>query len=133
MNKVEFEEAVKELRYRQRRFFNCKKDDPDRQKALEMMREQEIILRNEIDFVLAVRPRNKTVESDREQFFLDVAEMMRKQREWAKQGGGSWYMNPAREAEKKVDAMLTKWNEEREAERRRKMEEEAKRQMKLFD
>lgn len=133
MNKVEFEEAVKELRYRQRRFFNCKKDDPDRQKALEMMREQEIILRNEIDFVLAVRPRNKAVESDREQFFLDVAEMMRKQREWAKQGGGSWYMNPAREAEKKVDAMLTKWNEEREAERRRKMEEEAKRQMKLFD
>jgi len=133
MNKVEFEEAVKELRYRQRRFFNCKKDDPDRQKALEMMREQEIILRNEIDFVLAVRPRNKAIESDREQFFLDVAEMMRKQREWAKQGGGSWYMNPAREAEKKVDAMLTKWNEEREAERRRKMEEEAKRQMKLFD
>lgn len=133
MNKVEFEEAVKELRYRQRRFFNCKKDDPDRQKALEMMREQEIILRNEIDFVLAVRPRNKAVESDREQFFLDVAEMMRKQREWAKQGGGSWYMNPAREAEKKVDAMLTKWNEEREAERRRKMEEESKRQMKLFD
>lgn len=133
MNKVEFEEAVKELRYRQRRFFNCKKDDPDRQKALEVMREQEIILRNEIDFVLAVRPRNKAIESDREQFFLDVAEMMRKQREWAKQGGGSWYMNPAREAEKKVDAMLTKWNEEREAERRRKMEEEAKRQMKLFD
>lgn len=133
MNKVEFEEAVKELRYRQRRFFNCKKDDPDRQKALEMMREQEIILRNEIDFVLAVRPRNKAIESDREQFFLDVAEMMRKQREWAKQGGGSWYMNPAREAEKKVDAMLTKWNEEREAERRRKMEEETKRQMKLFD
>lgn len=133
MNKVEFEEAVKELRYRQRRFFNCKKDDPDRQKVLEMMREQEIILRNEIDFVLAVRPRNKAIESDREQFFLDVAEMMRKQREWAKQGGGSWYMNPAREAEKKVDAMLTKWNEEREAERRRKMEEEAKRQMKLFD
>lgn len=133
MNKVEFEEAVKELRYRQRRFFNCKKDDPDRQKALEMMREQEIILRNEIDFVLAVRPRNKAVESDRKQFFLDVAEMMRKQREWAKQGGGSWYMNPAREAEKKVDAILTKWKEEREAERRRKMEEEAKRQMKLFD
>lgn len=133
MNKVEFEEAVKELRYRQRRFFNCKKDDPDRQKALEMVREQEIILRNEIDFVLAVRPRNKAIESDREQFFLDVAEMMRKQREWAKQGGGSWYMNPAREAEKKVDAMLTKGNEEREAERRRKIEEEAKRQMKLFD
>lgn len=132
MKPNEFEYKVRELRQRQRRFFNCRKDDPDRKKALELMRETEKELREVIEPVMAIRERGKSSESPRESFFLDVAEMMKRQREWAKNGGGSWQMNPAKEYEKKVDEWLRKWDEEANLEKTRKREEEAKRQTKLF-
>jgi len=132
MDKETFEKEVRELRCRQRRFFRCRKDDADRPKALELMREQEAKVREEVEFVMMIRPKGKKAESKREQFFLDVADMMAKQREWMKQGGGHWYMNPAREMEKKVDDQLREWDEEKKSERQRKAEEEAKKQTSLF-
>lgn len=132
MDKETFEKEVRELRYRQRRFFRCRKDDADRPKALDLMREQEAKVREEVEFVMMIRPKGKKAESKREQFFLDVADMMAKQKEWMKQGGGHWYMNPARDLEKKVDDQLREWDEEKKAERQRKAEEEAKRQTSLF-
>lgn len=93
MNAQEFEQAVRELRSRQRRFFHCKKDDPDRPKALEQVKEQEKVLLAVIEPVMALRPAHKTIESDRERFFLSVEFMLRKQREWIMSGGGSWSMS----------------------------------------
>ena len=122
MNAQEFEQAVRELRARQRRFFHCRKDDPDRPRALEQVREQERVLLEVIEPVMALRPKNKTVESDRERFFLSVEFMLRKQREWMMNGGGSYAMNPAREAEKVVDEQLRQWAEERKEEQRRQAE-----------
>lgn len=132
MNAQEFESAVRELRQLQRRFFRCKKDDADRPKALEMMREKEKEVSGVVETVMAVRPIDKMVESDREQFFLDVTLMLRLQKKWMKQGGGSWQMNPAKEAEKKVDEWLARWKEEREAEKQRWLEEVQKRQLTIF-
>lgn len=122
MNAQEFEQAVRELRSRQRRFFHCKKDDPDRPKALEQVKEQEKVLLAVIEPVMALRPAHKTIESDRERFFLSVEFMLRKQREWIMSGGGSWSMNHAREAEKVVDEQLRQWAEERKEEKRRQAE-----------
>ncbi len=132
MNAQEFESAVRELRQLQRRFFRCKKDDADRTKALEMMRDKEKEVSGVVETVMAVRPIDKMVESDREQFFLDVVLMLRLQKKWMKQGGGSWQMNPAKEAEKKVDEWLARWKEEREAEKQRWLEEVQKRQLTIF-
>lgn len=132
MNANDFEKAVRELRYRQRRFFGCRKDSPDRPKALQLMREQEAVVHKEVDHVMRLRPKNKRVENEREEFFLAVADMMAKQREWARQGGGSWQMNPAREAERTVDRWLAKFDDQHKEEERRKQEELMKRQTKLF-
>lgn len=132
MNKETFEKEVRELRIRQRRFFRCSKNDPDREKAKELMREQEGKVREEVEFVMMVRPKGKPSSGEREDFFLAVAEMMKKQKEWMQQGGGMWYMNPAKDAENKVDKYLRRFDDEREAERQRKMAEEQKRQMVLF-
>lgn len=131
MNALEFEKEVRELRRRQRAFFNYRKDDPNREKALQLMREQEELLRNVIEPVMAIRT-SKESHGEREQFFLLVVDMMKKQRVWARQGGGSWYMNPARDAERTVDKWLKKWDEKREEEKRRAMEEERKKQLELF-
>ena len=132
MNKETFEKEVCELRRRQRAFFNFRKDDPNREKAKERMREQEALIREEVEFVLMIRPKGKPSRGEREDFFLAVAEMMSKQREWMKQGGGSWYMNPARDAEKKVDTFLMRWDEQRKEEKRRAMEAEMAKQTTLF-
>lgn len=132
MNAETFEKEVLELRRRQRRFFNCRKDDPDRTKVIEIMREQESKVREEVEFVMMVRPKGKMAESDREQFFLDVADMVRKQKEWAINGGGKWYLNPAKEAEKRVDIWLQKFEEKRCEERQRMLYEAHKRQYSLF-
>ena len=132
MNAETFEKEVRELRRRQRRFFACRKDDPDREKAKLMMREQEGVVREEVEFVMMVRPKGKPSSGEREDFFLAVADMMRKQQDWARQGGGSWYMNPAKDAEKRVDEYLKRWDEQREAERQKRIEEEKKKQMVLF-
>lgn len=132
MNAQEFESAVRELRQLQRRFFNCKKDDPDREKAKVLMREKEKEVLNVVELVMAIRPRGKQVESEREQFFLDVAEMLRKQKEWMKQGGGYWYMNPAKEMEKKNDKQLTKWSDARKEEEKVRRAELLKNQTSLF-
>lgn len=132
MNAQEFEKEVRELRQRQRRFFHCRKDDPDRPKALELMRSQEKLLLPVIEAVMALRPIGKKAGSDREEFFLLVADMMRKQKEWVRQGGGSWQMSPARETERLVDKWLSRWDEERKAEERQRKEELARRQPKLF-
>lgn len=132
MNAQEFESAVRELRQLQRRFFRCSKDDADRPKALKMMRDKEKEVSGVVETVMAVRPIDKMVESDREQFFLDVTLMLRLQKKWMKQGGGSWQMNPAKEAEKKVDEWLARWKEEREAEKQRWLEEVQKRQLTIF-
>ena len=129
MNAQEFEKAVRELRQSQRRFFNCKKDDPDREKAKLLMREKEKEVLNVVETVMAIRPMGKRAESEREDFFLAVDEMMKKQKAWMKQGGGAWYMNPARDAEKRVDEFLASFDEQR---RRQKVYEEQKRQMSLF-
>lgn len=90
------------------------------------MREQEKEVLNVIETVMAIRPKGKKAEGEREQFFLDVAEMLRKQKEWMKQGGGQWYMNPAKEVELTVDKQLTKWDE------RKKEEEEKARRVELM-
>ena len=129
---MEFEEAVRELRRRQKRFFQCRKDDPDKEKAKELMREQEQIVWPVVDAVLAQRPATKRIESKREEFFLVVADMIRKQREWIKQGGGSYSMYSAHKAERMVDKWLTKYDEDRAAEKSRAIEEEQKKQPTLF-
>ena len=113
MNALEFEKEVRELRHRQRAFFHYRKDDPSREKAKMLMREKESVVREVVEKVMAIRPRGKRVDNEREQFFLDVAEMLRKQKEWMMQGGGSWMMNPAREMEAKVDRQLAAWDEQR--------------------
>lgn len=132
MNAQEFESAVRELRQSQRRFFRCKKDDPDREKAKILMREKEKVVLNVIETVMAIRPRGKQVEGEREQFFLDVAEMLRRQKDWMKQGGGHWYMNPAKDAELKVDKQLTKWDERKKEEEKARRAELMKNQTSLF-
>lgn len=131
MNALEFEKEVRELRRRQRAFFHYRKDDPSREKAKLYMREQEDKLSSVIEPVMAMRT-SREAHGEREQFFLLVVEMMNKQREWAKQGGGTWYMNPAREAEHTVDKWLQKWDEKAAEEKRRAMEEEKKKQLQLF-
>ena len=134
MNAIEFEQEVRKMRQLQRRFFACKKDNPDRPHAKEMMREQEKVVRDVTDVVMAIRPRNKKPENIREEFFLNVVEMMSRQRLWAMSGGGgSWMMNPAREMEVKVDKQLSAWEEERKEELRRRNEEELKKQTSLFE
>lgn len=132
MNAQEFEAAVRELRQLQRRFFNCRKDDPDREKSKILMREKEKEVLIVVESVMAIRPQGKRAESEREQFFLDVVLMLRRQKEWMRQGGGYWQMEPAKVAEKKVDEWLQRWNDEREAEKLRLWEEEQKRQLSLF-
>lgn len=132
MNAQEFESAVRELRQLQRRFFRCKKDDPDREKAKILMREKEKVVLNVIETVMAIRPRGKQAEGEREQFFLDVAEMLRRQKDWMKQGGGHWYMNPAKDAELKVDKQLTKWDERKKEEEKARRAELMKNQTSLF-
>jgi len=132
MKSDEFEKEVRELRYRQRRFFRCRKDDPDRQKALQLMRDQENLLRPYIEKVMQSRPPRRRPESRREEFFLAVNDMLRQQLEWAKRGGGSWQMNPAKEAEKKVDVFLAEFDEERKAAKQREIEAERAKQTKLF-
>lgn len=131
MNALEFEKEVRELRRRQRAFFNYRKDDPSREKAKQHMREQEELLRSVIEPVMATRT-SREAHGEREQFFLLVVDMMKKQREWARQGGGSWYMNPSRDAEHTVDKWLAKWDEQKAEEKRRAMEEERKKQLELF-
>lgn len=132
MNAQEFESAVRELRQLQRRFFRCKKDDPEREKAKILMREKEKVVLNVIETVMAIRPRGKQAEGEREQFFLDVAEMLRRQKDWMKQGGGHWYMNPAKDAELKVDKQLTKWDERKKEEEKARRAELMKNQTSLF-
>lgn len=133
MNAQEFETAVRELRQVQRRFFRCKKDEPDREKSKMLMREKETEVREVVEKVMAIRPRGKKVDNEREQFFFDVAVMLRKQKEWMMQGGGRWYMNPAKDAEKAVDNQLSRWDDQRKEEERRKLEEERKKQTSLFE
>lgn len=133
MNAQEFETAVRELRQVQRRFFRCKKDDPDREKSKMLMREKETEVREVAEKVMAIRPKGKKVENEREQFFLDVAEMLRRQKEWMKQGGGQWYMNPAKDAERQVDKQLAKWDERRKEEEKARRAEMTKNQTSLFE
>lgn len=133
MNAIEFEAAVRELRQVQRRFFRCKKDDPDREKSKMLMCEKETEVREVVEKVMAIRPKGKKVENEREQFFLDVAEMLRKQKEWMMQGGGRWYMNPAKDAESTVDKQLTKWDERRKEEEKARQAELLKNQTSLFE
>ena len=131
MTPQEFEENVRELRRRQRRFFRCRKDDPDREKALQLMREAEKPLRQVLDanrrFCHPGNPKSK-----REEFFIVVDDMMQKQEQWMKQGGGSGFMYAAHEAEKMVDKWLTKYEEDKAAEKRRAIEEIQKQQPTLF-
>lgn len=132
MNAQEFESAVRELRQLQWRFFRCAKDDPDREKAKMLMRDKEKEVLTVIENVMAIRPKGKAAEGEREQFFLDVAEMLRRQKDWMKQGGGQWYMNPAKDAEKQVDKQLTKWDERRKEEEKARRAELMKNQTSLF-
>lgn len=132
MKPIEFEEAVRELRRRQKRFFHCRKDDPDKEKAKTLMREQEQVVFPVVDAVLAQRPAGKRIDNEREEFFMVVADMVRKQRDWMKQGGGSWSMYTAREAEKMCDKWLAKFDEEHREEKRLAAEEERAKQPTLF-
>lgn len=97
-----------------------------------LMREKEKVVLNVIETVMAIRPRGKQAEGEREQFFLDVAEMLRRQKDWMKQGGGHWYMNPAKDAELKVDKQLTKWDERKKEEEKARRAELMKNQTSLF-
>lgn len=133
MKPKEFEDAVRELRQRQRRYFRCRKDDPDKPKALELMRETERIIHNEVEMVRLIRPKNRAAANKREEFFLAVALMMDHQKEWMKSGGGNnWASMTAREAEKAVDKFLADFDEERRLEEQRRIEEIKKRQLTMF-
>ena len=133
MNAQEFEQAVRELRKRQKRYFACRKDSPDKEQCKLLMREKETEVREVVEKVMAIRPREKMVENEREQFFLDVAEMLRKQKEWMMQGGGSWMMNPAREMEANVDRQLAEWDKQRKEEEKARQAELLKNQTSLFE
>ena len=133
MNAQEFEQAVRELRKRQKRYFACRKDSPDKEQCKLLMREQETEVREVVEKVMAIRPRGKRVDNEREQFFLDVAEMLRKQKEWMMQGGGSWMMNPAREMEANVDRQLAAWDKQRKEEEKARQAELLKNQTSLFE
>ena len=98
-----------------------------------LMREKETVVREVVEKVMAIRPRGKRVDNEREQFFLDVAEMLRKQKEWMMLGGGCWYMNPAKDAESTVDKQLTKWDERRKEEEKARQAELLKNQTSLFE
>ena len=132
MTPQEFETEVRKLRQLQRRFFRCKKDDPDLKKALSMMSEKEKELFPYIDTVLAIRPEGEA-HSEREQFFLLVADMVKKQSDWRRRGGGaSWAMYKAKEAESMVDKWLAKWDERKAEEKQRATEAEKAKQTRLF-
>lgn len=133
MNPQEFETEVRKLRQLQRRFFSLRKDDQDRGRILEMVREQEKLVGEVVDIVMARRPTNKKPDNEREAFFLDVTEMLRRQRSWMKYGGSGYMMYPAHEQEKKVDNQLQSWNEQRKEERKKRIEQELKKQTSLFD
>lgn len=98
-----------------------------------LMRDKEKEVLTVIENVMAIRPKGKTAEGEREQFFLDVAVMLRRQKEWMKQGGGQWYMNPAKDAEKQVDKQLTKWDERKKEEEKARRAELMKNQTSLFE
>ena len=118
MKHSEFRATVDELRRRQKRFFNCRKDSPDKPKAKELMQQQERIVFGEVDRVMAVRPKNKQAESEAEEFFLLVAKMVDEQRKWMKLGGGWMSGSDARTAEKAVDEWLRETKLREETERR---------------
>ena len=133
MKAEEFEDAVREMRRRQKRYFACRKDSPDKDNSKRLMREQEGVVGDVIKTVIAVRPKQCTNPGIREIFFLKVAKMMDLQREWMKYGGGTnWVYSAVREAEKEVDAMLANWENQRKVEQEKKTDEERKRQLKLF-
>lgn len=95
------------------------------------MREAEKPLRQVLDANRRfANPRNP--KSKREEFFIVVDDMMQKQEQWMKQGGGSGFMYAAHEAEKMVDKWLTKYEEDKAAEKRRAIEEIQKQQPTLF-
>ena len=98
-----------------------------------LMSEKETVVRDVVEKVMAVRPLGKRAESKREQFFLDVAEMLRKQKDWMKQGGGRWYMNPAKDAESRVDKQISEWDEQRKEEEKARQAELMKNQTLLFE
>ena len=132
MTPQEFEEAVRELRRRQKRFFRCRKEDPDRETAKRLMREQEQLLWPTIKIGMANRSQGRNFKNKREEFFAVVVDMMKKQHEWMKQGGGTGFMYAAHEAEKMVDKWLAKYDEENAAEKRRRIEQIQAKQPKLF-
>ena len=131
MTQQEFENAVRELRQRQKRFFRCRKDDPDREIAIKLMRETEKVLRRVLD---ANRPycHPGNPKSKREEFFMVVDEMMQKQEIWMRNGGGSGYRYPAQEAEKMVDKWLNGFTEEHRKEEHRRKKQIEEMQPKLF-
>lgn len=108
------------------------KDNPDKEHSKLLMRKAEKVVLEVTQAVMAIRPKGKTAENEREQFFLDVVDMLRKQKEWMKQGGGSWMMNPAKEKEKAVDLQLQKWDDKRKEEERIHREELQKKQLTMF-
>ena len=132
MNAQEFEEAVRELRKRQKRYFACRKDSPDKERCKQMMRQQEKLVGEVVDIIMATQPRYSKPVGERKAFFLDVAEMLRLQKVWIRSGGGGWMATPARELEAKVDKQLNIWDEQRKVEQEKKADEERKRQLKLF-
>lgn len=132
MKAEEFEDAVREMRRRQKRYFACRKDSPDKDNSKRLMREQEGVVGDVIKTVIAVRPKQCTNPGIREIFFLKVAKMMEAQRNFRQNGGETnGMMHPAK-AEREVDTMLAEWDEQRKVETERRNEEEKKRQLKLF-
>lgn len=131
MTPQEFENAVRELRQRQRRFFRCRKDDPDREMALGLMRETEKTVRQVLDANRRYcHPGNP--KSKREEFFMVVDDMVQKQTAWMRQGGGSGFMYAAHEAEKMVDKWLKGYDDEHREEERRRQKAIEEMQPKLF-
>ncbi len=117
----------------QRRFFATRRDDPDRTRILDMLRDQEKLVNDVVVVVMARRQQNNGTKSEREVFFLDVAEMLRLQKIWIQNNGGRWTTGPAKEAEAKVDKQLRLWDEQRAEEQRKRIESELNKQKSLFD
>lgn len=129
MNHLEFRTKVKELRISQKYYWRLKKEDPVKEVAKRKMRNFECVIRAEIKNVLAYRSKGKSVQSDEEQFFLDVAEMMEKQLVWM-MNKSYFLQEAAREKEKVVDEWIRVFEER---EKKEKIEAEERLQLKLFD
>lgn len=126
MNAMEFEEAVRELLRLSAAIYIHPHGSEDRKLAWKRYDRQEAIVADCVDMVMAIRKQNESAKSEREAFFLLVADLIKEKRLMKQNGYQS--MNKAWGIMSEIRKYLSKWTEEREAARKAEID---KQQLKL--